>query len=424
MSNVLVKIVPSEEGVKITLISIANGDRYSITTVKDDDENKKNVITRVKVGKYRVDYPKSYFGPNIITIEEEQEYHLTVVHQINCIYTIDYNDWNDIKISCDTLQSLPKPFSDEWNSSPIFNEIIPVELCQGKEICSFQKESVGSTNSDLMIRINRFGIGINLRSKIITLTNISGMKGINYDAFGDSDCIYVGAYSGHINKEGILDSKNKLLPTTNKTAIEFENSAQLKGNNYHIMSYLQLVSLQLLFIIMAQGYKANGYSNGIIGNKKYSNIQDNFYMTGYDIPYYKYKNYKVDNGIKERDNNFWSNALNWKPCTNMYKLTSAPNQHSHFFGLEDFWGNTWEFVRNGSYNYRKMPVPAFITSFDQKDCQLDEKHSIAYGGCVGMGNFSSPLLLSTNSLNYKSPLIGARLVYMPGKPKETIKDNE
>lgn len=41
-----------------------------------------------------------------------------------------------------------------------------------------------------------------------------------------------------------------------------------------------------------------------------------------------------------------------------------------------------------------------------------------------MGNFSSPLLLSTNSLNYKSPLIGARLVYMPGKPKETIKDSE
>ena len=81
-------------------------------------------------------------------------------------------------------------------------------------------------------------------------------------------------------------------------------------------------------------------------------------------------------------------------------------------------------MRNGSYNYRKMPVPAFITSFDQKDCQLDEKHSIAYGGCVGMGNFSSPLLLSTNSLNYKSPLIGARLVYMPGKPKETIKDSE
>lgn len=92
MSNVSVKIVPSEEGVKITLISIANGDRYSITTVKDDDENKKNVITRVKVGKYRVDYPKSYFGPNTITIEEEQDYHLTIVHQINCIYTIDYND--------------------------------------------------------------------------------------------------------------------------------------------------------------------------------------------------------------------------------------------------------------------------------------------------------------------------------------------
>lgn len=94
MSNVLVKIVPSEEGVKITLISIANGDRYSITTVKDDDddEDKKNVIARVKVGKYRVDYPKSYFGPNTITIEEEQEYHLTIVHHIDCTYTIDYND--------------------------------------------------------------------------------------------------------------------------------------------------------------------------------------------------------------------------------------------------------------------------------------------------------------------------------------------
>lgn len=152
-----------------------------------------------------------------------------------------------------------------------------------------------------MIRINRFGIGINSKSKIITLTNISGMKGINYDAFGDSDCIYVGAYSGHINKEGILDSKNKLLPTTDKTAIEFENSAQLKGNNYHIMSYLQLVFLQLLFIIIANTYKANGFSNGIIGNKKYSNIQDNFYMTGYDIPYYKYKNYKADDRVKDSD---------------------------------------------------------------------------------------------------------------------------
>lgn len=60
-----------------------------------------------------------------------------------------------------------------------------------------------------MIRINRFGIGINSESKIITVTNIAGLRGFNYDAFGDSDCIYVGAYSGHINGEGILDSKNK-----------------------------------------------------------------------------------------------------------------------------------------------------------------------------------------------------------------------
>ena len=79
-------------------------------------------------------------------------------------------------------------------------------------------------------------------------------------------------------------------------------------------------------------------------------------------------------------------------------------------------------MRNDSY--QPMPLPAFITSFDQRDCQLDSKHSVAYGGCVGMGNFSSPLLLSTNSINYKSPLIGARLVYMPEKPKEIIKDSE
>lgn len=420
MSNVLVKIVPSEEGVKITLISIANGDRYSITTVKDDDEDKENIITRVKAGRYRVEYPKSYFGPNSITIEEEQEYyHLTVVHQINCIYTIDYNDWNNIKISCDSLQYLPQPFSNEWNSSPIFNEIVPVELCQGKEIHSFPKESVSSTNSDLMIRISRFGIGVNPKLKTITLTNIAGMKDINYDAFGDSDYIYVGAYSGHINNEGMLDSQDKWLPTTNKTDIEFENSAQLKGNNYHIMSYLQLVSLQLLFIIMAQNYKANGFSNGIIGNKKYSKIQDNFYMTGYDIPYYKYKNYKVDEGVKDRDKRIWSDNSNLGTHNRMYNLINSPNTHSHFLGLEDFWGNTWEFVRNGSYY--PISLPTFITSFDQKDCPLDSKHSITYGGCIGMGNFSSPLLLSTNSLNYKSPLIGARLVYMPDK---IIKDSE
>lgn len=287
---------------------------------------------------------------------------------------------------------------------------------------SFQKEKVDSTTFDLMVRISRFGIGINPESKVLTVTNIPDLENVNYDAFGDSDYIYIGAYSGHINKEGMLDSKDKCLPTTNKTDIEFENSAQLKGKNYHIMSYLQLVSLQFLFIVMASGYKANGFSNGIIGNKKYSNIQDNFYMTGYDIPYYKYKNYKVDEGVKDYDKRIWLDNSDLSTYDRMYNLTSLPNQHSHFFGLEDFWGNTWEFVRNGSYS--PISLPTFITSFDQKDCPLDSKHSIAYGGCVGMGNFSSPLLLSTNSLNYKSPLIGARLVYMPGKPKETIKDSE
>lgn len=108
MSNIFVKIVPEEEGVKIALASLTNGDRYSITTIKET-KDKKNVITNVKAGKYKIEYPESYFGTNTITIKDEQAYSLTVVHRISCSYEMDYKDLNNIKVTSTTLHT-SKPF--------------------------------------------------------------------------------------------------------------------------------------------------------------------------------------------------------------------------------------------------------------------------------------------------------------------------
>lgn len=124
----------------------------------------------------------------------------------------------------------------------------------------------------------------------------------------EKDYIYLGAYLGY-EENGKLRSKKGVLPTANKTIGQFRTLAQANGTGYQQYVYYSMFMLQMLFVLMyrstdSQTSLGYGYANG--------------------------NNSSITTG------NTYNKGMNFGESTG--------KQQMKFLGIEDFWGNLYQWV--------------------------------------------------------------------------------
>lgn len=229
--------------------------------------------------------------------------------------------------------------SDWWNQA-IFKNLRNCILQNGEVLGYLKKDNLaqfedGSTadittlGNDVMLEIpERVGYYIewtdSTKTKLkVSITDCPNDAEYNYDAFSldsynDCDKIYIGTYKGHNSGSSIYSSSGKVVKVS-QTIDTFRTQCRNRGTGYQQRSYASVKLMQCLYIIfyknlnsqacVGMGYVASGHSAGV--------------ATGGTNAY-----------------GFMSEVVK---STNPSYMTDR-NHQVKCLGIEDFWGNYWEFV--------------------------------------------------------------------------------
>lgn len=209
-----------------------------------------------------------------------------------------------------------------WDNKFIFGRVKPCGFKNGKKTeyinpNDFTKYVDGISvpdDVDIMIEFPKFYWKWTTSSTYIDVELSEGKVDSGFECLAHSvgtvekDYIYLGAYLGY-EENGKLRSKKGVLPTASKTIGQFRTLAQANGTGYQQYVYYSMFMLQMLFVLMyrstdSQTSLGYGYANG-----NSSSIQ-----TG----------------------NTYNKGMNYGESTG--------KQQMKFLGIEDFWGNLYQWV--------------------------------------------------------------------------------
>lgn len=162
--------------------------------------------------------------------------------------------------------------SSDWDTMPIFKDIKPCTFVNGAvnyylDPNNFALKADGSaaaldgTDGDVMIEFSKFAyrlyregdylyVSITNDEDLVASDNRFQYYAFSRDTVGDIDKMYIGAFMGWMDEEDKFYSvANGELPTAEISLNQLRQILPLKGENYSIMNYGQLVALQCLFLI-------------------------------------------------------------------------------------------------------------------------------------------------------------------------------
>lgn len=215
--------------------------------------------------------------------------------------------------------------SSAWDDMPLFRDIASYLFKDGAEVGKLKKgdptkfedgttADITSGNAgDVMTKFIRGGLKIWTTGNILSIriTDNPEAEGFSYKAFkrgsANRDCFYLGRYKGYVSG-GKMRSLSGKTPTGNQTIGTFRNNAHAMGSGYENSGYYQLLWRQALYAIKykmqnAQEVIGKGYTGGSA-----------VVATG---------------GTNGKGNTYG---------------TTSTTQQVILFGLEDFYGNIWEWI--------------------------------------------------------------------------------
>src|SRR5574344_391934 len=230
--------------------------------------------------------------------------------------------------------------SSDWLSTPIFSLLKNCVLKNGAvlgylkhgNLAQYEDGSVAditTLGNDVMLEIGaRIGYMIewdstNTSLLHVKLTHNPNDPAFNYDAFSlnsynDCDKIYIVAYKGYNSGSKIYSSSGRAV-TVSQTIDTFRTWCRARGTGCQQRSYASLKLMQCLYLIMFKGlnsqaevgygYVASGHSAGV------STGGTNSYGFNSEI-------------IKASNPSYMTDQNHQVKC----------------LGIEDFWGNYWEFI--------------------------------------------------------------------------------
>ena len=223
--------------------------------------------------------------------------------------------------------------SSDWDD--FFGEY-PVLLKNGKEVGKLNRDNFdqfedGTTADissgdagDAMIAFPRRGLKISTAdSKVtISMTDDPDNSDFEYNAHtrgtASKDVFYLGVYKGYVASSKLRSLKGKTI-TANQTISTFRTQAQANGTGYEQSGFYQLLFRQCMYILK---YK-NLDSQSTVGQGYVLSTHSAAIATGGS------EAYGMDSEIIKA-----SNA----------SYMTDQNHHVKCFGMEDFWGNIWEWI--------------------------------------------------------------------------------
>jgi hypothetical protein len=217
--------------------------------------------------------------------------------------------------------------SSVWDSQPIFKDIKPCVLKNGVvqyylNPSNFAQKADGTAavltgnDGDVMIEFPKIGFQINTVSNILTIkiTDDPAKSGFRYYAHtrvneGDKNKLYIGTYKGSFDDSNKLRSISGVAPSVNQTIGVFRTRAQSNGSGYDQMSFYPLTLVQCLFAV-------------------------------------KYKNLDSQNALGRGFVDGNSAAINTggTNAKGMYFGETTGKLQMKCFGLEDLWGNVYNWI--------------------------------------------------------------------------------
>lgn len=274
-------------------------------------------------------------------VEDTHEYSLTLKLGVIFSALIDFSKSNpeSMVTYTDDAAGMEKKFS-AWRGQEIFKNLGLCVLKDGKKLYDLDDNNtakkkdgtaadITTLGNDVMLELpERLGYMIEWQNSGKTLlkvsvTNEPDNEAYNYDAFSldaynDCDKIYIGAYKGHCTGNKAYSSSGKAV-TVSQTIDAFRTWCRARGTGYQQRTYGSVKLMQCLYIIshgtlnsqaaVGTGYIASSHTAGV--NTGGTNTY------GFDSEVIKTSNpsYMTDQ-----------------------------NHQVKCLGLEDFWGNYWEFV--------------------------------------------------------------------------------
>lgn len=215
------------------------------------------------------------------------------------------------------------PGSDAWDT---FFGHYPCVLNNGVELGKLNRNNfaqyeggssapITTVGNDVMIAFPKRGIKLNIANNelIVSMTNAEGADGYSYKAhsYKGNPCsiFYLGAYKGYATGDKLYSVSGQ-TPTASQTIGTFRTQAQARGTGYEQSGFFQLTYRQVMYLLKYKGANAQtavgrGFVDGnsaVYGNVGYTN----------------------DKG------------MDWGESTGKYPMC--------LFGLEDFYGNIFEFI--------------------------------------------------------------------------------
>ena len=179
---------------------------------------------------------------------------------------------------------------------------------------------ITTLGNDVMVCYPRRGLKLELSGNIlsVSMTTEEGKSGYSYMAHSykgvAKDRFYLATYKGHVDGNKLYSVSGQ-VPTTSVTIGNFRSYAQARGTGYEQSAFYQLTFRQAMYVLKYKGQNAQvavgrGFVDGnsaIYGNTGYTN----------------------DKG------------MDWGESTGKFPMK--------LFGLEDFYGNIFEFI-DGIYS--------------------------------------------------------------------------
>lgn len=220
--------------------------------------------------------------------------------------------------------------SSDWYEMSIFKNIKPclfkdgavVDYLNKDNFAQFEDGSAADITSgdagDVMIEIHKTGYKITKANNVLTVqvTDDPNKKGFCYKAHtrtnaGDRDKLYIGAFLGS-SQANKLRSISGVSPQNNTTLTNFREQAKRNGEGYDLLAFYPMTLLQCLYLII---YK-NLNSQAAIG-------------MGYVGDYNGEYNQKNTGATIDKGMNYG---------------TSSEMEQMKFLGIEDFWGNLYQWI--------------------------------------------------------------------------------
>lgn len=193
-----------------------------------------------------------------------------------------------------------------------------------KDVDGNNVDITSGSAGDVMIAFPRRGLKISTSGSVVTIsmTDDPDAEGFEYNAHtrGSTakDVFYLGAYKGYESSSKLRSLSGKTI-TASKTIGAFRTSAQANGSGYEQSGFYQLIFRQAMYVLK---YK-NLDSQSTIGQGYVKSTHSAAIATGGS------EAYGMDSEII-------------RSSTPSYMTDQE--HHVKLFGLEDFWGNIWEWI--------------------------------------------------------------------------------